>query len=52
MEKKNRPRRSAGFGLVVGVGVGLLVGLVFKKIAIGGLLAIAVAYMLYSYDKT
>lgn len=52
MEKKNRQGRSAGFGLVVGVGVGLLVGLVFKKIAIGLLLAIAVAYMLYSYDKS
>jgi hypothetical protein len=51
MERRNRPKRSAGFGLVVGVGLGLLVGLVFKKMAIGLLLAIAVAYMLYSSDK-
>jgi len=49
--KRGRQGRSAGFGLVVGVGVGLLVGLVFKKMAIGLLLAIAIAYMLYSYDK-
>lgn len=51
MEKKSKSGRSAGFGLVVGVGLGLLVGLVFKKMAIGLLLAIAVAYMLYSSDK-
>jgi len=51
MRGRNRSGRSAGFGLVVGVGVGLLVGLVFKKMAIGLLLAIIVAYMLYSSDK-
>ena len=43
--------RGPGFGLVVGVGLGLLVGLVFKKMAIGALLGIAVAYMLYTVDK-
>jgi|688.fasta_scaffold1400362_2 hypothetical protein len=51
MATKNKPRRSASFGLVIGVGLGLLVGLVFKKMAIGLLLAIAVAYMLYSVDQ-
>ena len=51
MEGSRRPRRSAGFGLVVGVGLGLLVGLVFKKAAIGLLLGLGVAYLLYSSDR-
>ena len=51
MTTNKKKSRGPGFGLVVGVGLGLLVGLVFKKMAIGVLLGIAVAYMLYTVDK-
>ena len=51
MTTNKKKTRGPGFGLVVGVGLGLLVGLVFKKMAIGVLLGIAVAYMLYTVDK-
>lgn len=43
--------RGPGYGLVVGVGLGLLVGLVFKKMALGVLLGIVVAWILYTADK-
>jgi hypothetical protein len=52
MAQQNKPRRSAGFGLVVGVGLGLLLGLVFKKLALGVLLGLAVAWMLYRSDNS
>ena len=45
MSKQNG--RSPQFGLVVGVAAGLLVGVVFKKLALGLLLGIAVAYLIY-----
>lgn len=51
MATGGKGRRGPGFGLVVGVGIGLLVGLVFKKIALGLLLGILVAWILYSADK-
>lgn len=50
-EQIKPPRRSAGFGLVIGVGIGVLVALVFKKLAIGILLGILVAYILYTADQ-
>jgi hypothetical protein len=51
MAQQNKPRRSAGFGLVIGVGLGVIVALVFKKLAIGVLLGIIVAYILYTADQ-
>jgi len=51
MAQQNKPRRSAGFGLIVGVALGLIVAMVFKKLAIGILLGILVAYILYSTDQ-
>ena len=45
MVQKNKPRRSAGFGLIIGVSLGVIVALVFKKLAIGILLGILVAYV-------
>jgi hypothetical protein len=51
METQNKPRRSAGFGLIVGVSLGVIVALVFKKLAIGILLGIIVAYIMYSADS-
>ena len=51
MAQENKPRRSAGFGLIVGVGLGVIVALVFKKLAIGVLLGIIVAYILYTSDS-
>ena len=51
MVQKNKPRRSAGFGLIIGVSLGVIVALVFKKLAIGILLGIFVAYVLYTADQ-
>jgi hypothetical protein len=51
MQQQSKPRRSAGFGLIIGVGLGLIVALVFKKLAIGVLLGIIVAYILYTADN-
>jgi type III secretory pathway component EscT len=51
MDPQNKPRRSAGFGLIVGVSLGVIVALVFKKLAIGVLLGIIVAYILYTADS-
>jgi hypothetical protein len=48
---RTNKERGPGFGLVVGVGLGLLVGLLLKKIALGLLLGIAVAWILYTADK-
>ena len=44
---KERNGRSAQFGLVAGVAAGLLVGVIFKKLALGLLLGIVVAYLFY-----
>jgi hypothetical protein len=44
-KEKNSP--SPQFGLVVGVAAGLLVGVVFKKLALGLLLGIVIAYLFY-----
>ena len=51
MSTGNRKQRGPGYGLVVGVGLGLLVGLVFKKMALGLLMGILVAWILYTADK-
>ena len=42
-----RNSRSPQFGLIVGVAVGLLVGVIFKKLALGLLLGIVIAYLFY-----
>jgi len=48
-KKRNNP--SPQFGLIVGVAAGLLVGVVFKKLALGLLLGIVVAYLFYRSSK-
>jgi type III secretory pathway component EscT len=48
-KEKNSP--SPQFGLVAGVAAGLLVGVVFKKLALGILLGIVVAYLFYRSSK-
>jgi hypothetical protein len=44
-KEKNSP--SPQFDLIVGVAAGLLVGVIFKKLALGLLLGIAIAYLFY-----
>jgi hypothetical protein len=44
---KEKNGRSPQFGLIVGVAAGLLVGVIFKKLALGLLLGIAIAYLFY-----
>ena len=48
----NRKRnRGSGKGVVVGVAIGLLFAVVFKKWAIALLIGIGVAYIFYSQDR-
>lgn len=49
----NKPRKVSSpiFALVVGLGVGLLIALVRKKIGIGLLVGIIVAAIIYKRDK-
>jgi len=51
MQRKSQNRRDPGMGVVVGVGMGLLLGLLFKKIALGLLLGLVFAYILYRNFK-
>jgi hypothetical protein len=51
MQQNSKPKRSAGFGLVIGVAMGVIVALIFKKLALGLLLGIIVALLLYSAEK-
>jgi hypothetical protein len=51
MEQQNKKRKGAEFGLIAGVGLGLIVGLIFKKLAMGLLLGIIVAALLYRASK-
>ncbi len=44
---KERKVPSTQVGLIAGIAVGLLVGVVFKKLALGLLLGIGVAYLFY-----
>ena len=49
MSKEKLP--SSQLGLIVGVALGLLVGIIFKKLALGLLLGIGVAYLFYRSSK-
>ena len=49
MSKEKLP--SSQFGLIVGVALGLIVGVIFKKLALGLLLGIGVAYLFYRSSK-
>jgi hypothetical protein len=51
MSENNR-NSSTPYGLIVGVALGLLVGVVFKKMALGLLLGIGVAYLFYRSSKS
>jgi hypothetical protein len=42
---------STPYGLIVGIAAGLLVGVIFKKLALGLLLGIVVAYLFYRSTK-
>jgi hypothetical protein len=48
---QNKLRRSPVFAMVVGLGLGLLIALVRKKIALGLLIGILVAAIIYKRDK-
>jgi hypothetical protein len=48
---ENKSKRSPGFALVVGIGFGLLIALVKKKIAMGLLIGLAIAAVIYKRDK-
>jgi uncharacterized membrane protein len=48
---KDQRTPSTPYGLIVGVAAGLLVGVIFKKLALGLLLGIAVAYLFYRSTK-
>jgi hypothetical protein len=48
----NNRNSSTPYGLIVGVALGLLVGVVFKKMALGLLLGIGVAYLFYRSSKS
>jgi 4-hydroxybenzoate polyprenyltransferase len=48
---QNNTRRSPVFAMVVGLGLGLLIALVRKKIALGLLIGILVAAIIYKRDK-
>ena len=45
-QKKDDINKNSGVGIIVGVGLGVLVTLVFKKIGIGILMGIIVAFLL------
>jgi hypothetical protein len=47
----NNRGRSPVFALLVGLGLGLLIALVRKKIALGLLIGILVAAIIYKQDK-
>jgi hypothetical protein len=48
---KEQKSPSPQLGLIVGVAAGLLVGVIFKKLALGLLLGIVVAYLFYRSGK-
>jgi hypothetical protein len=48
---QNNLRRSPGFALVVGIGFGLLIALLRKKMALGLLIGLIVAAIIYKRDK-
>ena len=48
---QNSNRKSPVFAMVVGLGLGLLIALVRKKIALGLLIGILVAAIIYKRDK-
>lgn len=45
-QKKDDINKNSGIAIIIGVGLGVLVTLVFKKIGIGILLGIVVAFLL------
>jgi len=46
-----KPKRSPAFAAIVGIAVGLLIALVRKKLALGLLIGIIVAAIIYKRDK-
>jgi hypothetical protein len=48
---ENKKRRSPAFALIVGIGFGLLIALVKKKIAMGLLIGLIIAAILYKRDR-
>jgi hypothetical protein len=48
---ENKNKRSPAFALIVGIGFGLLIALVKKKIAMGLLIGLIIAAILYKRDK-
>lgn len=51
MTRSKRKGPTSGKGVVVGVAVGLLFAVIFKKWAIAVLIGIGVAYIFYSQDR-
>jgi len=51
MTDHKKRRTGSGNGVVVGVAIGLLFALVFKKWAIAVLIGIGVAYIFYTQDR-
>lgn len=47
-----RRGKSPGLGLVVGLGIGILLALIFKKVALAVLAGLGIAYLLYRNDKS
>ena len=50
MNESNK-KRSPAFALIVGIGFGLLIALVKKKVAVGLLIGILIAAILYNRSK-
>ncbi len=48
---QNKPQRSLAFAAIVGIAIGLLIALVRKKLALGLLIGIIVAAIIYKRDK-
>lgn len=48
---QNNSERNLGFALVVGIGLGLLIAFIRKKMAIGLLIGIIVAAIIYKRDR-
>ncbi|MFM1795076.1 MAG: hypothetical protein RL642_1461 [Bacteroidota bacterium] len=48
---QNKRRRSPAFAAIVGIAIGLLIALVRKKLALGLLIGIIVAAIIYKRDK-
>jgi len=47
----NRGKRNLAFAAIVGIGIGILIALVRKKLGLGLLIGIIVAAIIYKRDK-